>query len=264
MPDLNIGVQVASLRMPFKKALPKIAEMGASGVELDARYMFNPREMSDTAMRQIRKWLDDFNLKVCAVSFRTRRGYDVADDLQSRIEATKSAMRFAYAMGTNVVINQVGQVPSEEEMESEEGRWSTLVQALTDLGNYGQRVGAWLAMETGTESGEDLARLIQALPEGSISVNLDPGNLIINGFSPDEAVQQLGHQIAHVHAKDGVRDLAQGRGLEVPLGRGTADFPNLLARLEEYNYRGYFTIERENASDPLHEISLAAQFLSNI
>lgn len=264
MPDINIGVQVASLRMPFKKALPRIAEMGATAVELDARHMFNPREMTDTALRQIRKWLDDYNLKVCAVSFRTRRGYDVLEDLQTRIEATKAAMKFAYSVGTSVVINQVGQVPTADEVEAQDPRWETLLHALTDLGNYGQRVGAWIAMETGTENGEDLARLIAALPEGSATVNLDPGNLIINGFSPSEAVQHLGSHIAHVHAKDGVRDLAQGRGLEVPLGRGSADFPNLLGQLEEHNYRGYFTIERENAADPVTEIGLATQYLRNM
>lgn len=264
MPDLKIGVQVASLRMPFKKALPHIAKMGATAVELDARNMFNAREMSETALRQIRKWLDDYNLQVCAVSFRTRRGYDVAEDLQSRIEATKSAMSFAYSMGTSVVINQVGQVPSQEEIDANDPRWETLRAALTDLGTYGQRAGAWLAMETGTESGEDLARLIAALPEGTATVNFDPGNLIVNGFSPSEAVRSLGPYITHVHAKDGVRDLAQGRGLEVALGRGSADFPNLLGQLEEFNYRGFFTIEREQSSDPLTEISLAAQYLRNL
>ena len=67
-----------------------------------------------------------------------------------------------------------------------------------------------------------------------------------------------------VHAKDGVRDLAQGRGLEVPLGRGTVDFPELLGQLEEHNYRGYFTIERERADDPVFEIGQAVSFLRQI
>ena len=60
-----------------------------------------------------------------------------------------------------------------------------------------------------------------------------------------EAVEALGPRILHVHARDGVRDLARGRGLEVPLGRGSADFPGLLGALENFSYRGYFTIARE-------------------
>ncbi len=119
-------------------------------------------------------------------------------------------------------------------------------------------------METGSESGAEMAQLIEALPAGSVMVNLDPGNLIINGLSPAEAVDALGPHIAHVHARDGVRDLARGRGLEVPLGRGTADFPTLLAKLEEVGYRGYLTVERESSNAPLDEIALAVQFLKNM
>jgi len=121
-----------------------------------------------------------------------------------------------------------------------------------------------MAAETGTEAGEDLARLLSALPTECLAINLDPGNLIINGYSPHEAVAALGPHIVHVHAKDGVRDLAQGRGLEVPLGRGTADWPALIGALEDYQYRGHFTIEREKEDDPIPEISRAVQFLRNM
>jgi sugar phosphate isomerase/epimerase len=258
---LPIGVQIASMRMPLRQALPRIASMGATAVELDARGEFRPRDLTQSGLRQIRKWLDDYGLKVCAVSFRTHRGYDSEDELQPRLEATKEAMRFASAFRCPVVINQVGRIDPQQ---TDSRSWNCLVQALSDLGHFGQHVGAWLAMETGTESGADMARLIDALPPGSVMVNLDPGNLIVNGFSPDEAVRELGRHIAHVHAKDAVRDLARGRGLEVPLGRGSADFPSLLATLEEFGYRGYLTVERESPQNPLEEVSLAVEYLKNL
>jgi len=34
--------------------------------------------------------------------------------------------------------------------------------------------------------------------------------------------------------------------------------------LEEREYRGYFTIERENASDPVLEVGQAVQYLRNL
>ncbi|HEX7447774.1 MAG TPA: sugar phosphate isomerase/epimerase family protein, partial [Pirellulales bacterium] len=198
--------------------------------------------------------------RVAAVGFRTRRGYDVADQLERRIEATKAAMQLAYDLGASLVVNQVGRVPAE----SEGSAWSLLGEALGELGAYGQRVGALLAAETGSESGGDLRRLIDALPPGSLAVALNPGNLIVNGFSPLEAVAELGPHIQYVHAKDGVRDLARGRGVEVELGRGSADFPALLGALEEHDYRGYWTIEREHAADPIHEIGQAVSYLQNL
>lgn len=260
MPQLRVGIQLSNLRLPFKKALLTAARLGADAVEIDARFQLKPGEFTRTAIRQLRKTLNDHNLRVCAVGFRTRRGYDNLQDLDQRVQATKEAMQFAYDLGSSVVINQIGRVP-----EAEDGPgWTTLIEVLTDLGNHGQRVGACLAAETGTEDGAELARLVDALPPGSLTVNFDPGNLIINGFSAHDGIAALGMHVAHVHAKDAVRDLAQGRGLETPLGRGSVDFPELIGVLEEHNYRGYFTVEREQATDPVTEIGHAVQYLRNL
>jgi sugar phosphate isomerase/epimerase len=261
VPAVRIGVQLASLRLPLKRALPTAAQLGASAVELDARGEIRPAEWTDTAVRQLRKMLGDLNLRVCAVSFQTRRGYDVPEDLERRVDATKSAMQFARRVGAPVVVNQIGRVPEQASGAS----WNQLMEVLDDLGRFGQRVGATLAAETGSESGPDLARLLAALPsESLVGVSLDPGNLIINGFSALEAVSALGDRVLYVHAKDAVRDLAQGRGLEVPLGRGSADFPAILGALEEFGYQGYFTIEREKCDDPVTEVGQAVQYLKQL
>ena len=75
-----------------------------------------------------------------------------------------------------------------------------------------------------------------------------------------EAVELLGPDVLHVHACDAVRDLA-GRGNEVELGRGTADFPELLGRLTEFDYRGWITIERRDSANPIAEIENAVAYL---
>lgn len=260
MPQLRVGIQLSSLRLPFKQALLTAARLGADAVEIDARYQLKPSEFTRTGIRQIRKTLDDHNVRVCAIGFPTRRGYDNVNELDQRVQATKEAMQFAYDLGSSIVVNQIGRVP-----EAEDGpAWQTLLEVLTDLGAYGQRVGAFLAAETGTEAGSDLARLINALPPGSLPVCFDPGNLIINGFSAHDGIDALGMHVVHVHAKDAVRDLAQGRGLETPLGRGSVDFPELIGVLEEHNYRGCFTVERQHAEDPVTEIGQAVQYLRNL
>jgi sugar phosphate isomerase/epimerase len=260
MPALKIGIQLKSLRLPFKAALQTAQRLGAAAVEIDARGEIRPHEMTETGLRQLRKMLEDLNLRVAAVGYHTRRGYNVAEDLDRRIEGTKAAMKFARDLGSSVVINQIGRVPAEPE-----GRdWQTLLEVLSDLGRYGQHIGTTLAAETGSESGVDLARLIDALPPGAAAVNFDPGNLIANGFSTLDAVQALGQHIIHVHAKDGVHDRAQGRGVEVPLGRGAADFPALLGALEERDYRGYFTLERTGGDDPVFEIGQGVKYLQSM
>ncbi len=257
---IKLGVQLASLRLPFKKALLTAAQLGATGVEIDARGEITPQDLTRTGVRQIQKVLNDLNLRVCAVGFHTRRGYNVADDIDRRVDATKQAMRMARQLGAPVVINHVGRIPSE----SSGSEWEILVQVLTDLGKFGQHIGAFLAAETGTEPGADLARLIQALPTGTLAVNFNPGNLVLHGYSPLEALEQLGPNILHVHAKDGVRDLGKGLGMEVPLGRGEVDFHGLIGALEEHRYNGFFTIERTQAANPELEIGQAIEFLKSL
>src|SRR6185503_7110898 len=118
-----------------------------------------------------------------------------------------------------------------------------------------------LAAETGTESGEELRRLIDRLPPGAIGVDFNPANLIVNGHSPQEAIRALAPYVLHIHATDATRDLAVGRGIEVALGQGSAELPEVLAALEEHQYRGYITVSRRGADDPVAAVRQGVEFL---
>jgi sugar phosphate isomerase/epimerase len=260
MPALRIGIQLNCLGLPLKRALYTARELGADAVELDARSAdLKPLMQSVTAIRELRKLLSDLELRVSAVGFRTRRGYDTLEDLEARVAATRQAMRFAHSVGARFVVNQLGFVPEPSEEESEGFR--LLTDVLRDLGTFGHHEGALLVAETGAESAATLRRLIDAMPPGTIGIDLNPGNLIINGQAPLEMIEALGGEILHVHASDAVRDLARRRGLEVALGRGVADYPALLGALEERDFRGDITIQRLQSEDPVYEIGQAVQYL---
>lgn len=229
------------------------------GVEIDARSELPPGELSQTGRRQFQKLLADLGLSVAAISFPTRRGYDDSNDLERRVAATQNAMKFAQSLGAGVVVNRVGQVPSDEK----DPRFVRLVEALTGLGVYGERVGARLAAQTGSESGVDLERLIAALPEQTVGVDFHPSGLIHHGHSPAEAAAALGRHILHVHACDAVRDFARSEVIDVELGRGAADVPALLGQLEEFNYRGWVTLEC-STSEPIAEAENAVAFLRSL
>ena len=72
----------------------------------------------------------------------------------------------------------------------------------------------------------------------------------------------LKDRIQLVCAVDGVLDLAAGRGLSVPLGRGTADFPELIGLLEEVQFRGRYVVGRPDSS--LAELEQGLQYLKNL
>ncbi len=260
MLQLKKGLRLDCLRQPFKQALVTAARIGAEGVEINGRTDVRSTEMSRTAIRHLAKILADLNLKVCAVHFPTRRGYDDVADLERRIEATKAAMTLAYELGCSVVINKIGRVPEDAQSD----RWQTMVQALTDIGNHAQKAGAWLAAQTGDEDGKTLKGLLDSLPPMSLGVDFDPGDLMINGFSTSDAIKQLGAHVMSFRARDAVRDFAQGRGVEVQLGRGSIDWAELLGVLEEHNYAGYLTVDRQTDANPVAECGQALEYLTNL
>ncbi len=259
MLQLKIGIHLPSLRAGLRDALPLAAKLGADAVEIDAHLNLRPGEFSQTALRQLRKTLDDFRLRVCAISFRTRRGFGDLEQLDARVLRTKEVMRMAHALGTAIVVVHLGSIPPKPEGP----QWNLLVEVLADLGRHGQHVGAMLAAQTVATSGADLARLIAALPDGSLGVDFDPGQLVVSGADPQEDAELLGPHVLHVHATDAVRDLGRGRNVEVPLGRGSVDWPALLGKLEQRGYRGYFTIQRDSAN-PEVEIGQAVHYLRSL
>src|SRR6185436_5644226 len=99
MLQIKLAVELASLRLPLKKGLLTARELGAEAVEIDLRNELTPDDLSRTGVRQLRKMLDDLNLRISAVAFRTRRGYAALEDLEARIDATKRAMQTAYELG---------------------------------------------------------------------------------------------------------------------------------------------------------------------
>ncbi len=257
MLKLKTGIRTESFQLPLKSAIQLAGEIGVDGIEVNARTELRPNDLSKTAIRHIKKLLSDQNLKICSVAFLTRRGYGDSDDLERRVEATKAAMRMAYDLGCDHVSNSVS-----AETGSSENR-STLVEALTDIGMFGQRVGARLAIRTGSDDGQTLSELISAVPMASIAVDFDPAELLLNKHSPVEVLKSVGQHVVHFRARDAVHDLTAGQSVVVQLGRGSNDWPSLLATLEENHYDGFLTLVPQNERAVV-ETQESLEYLQNL
>lgn len=256
----RISIQTRSLRSPLRAALPQAAAIGADGVEIDARNELQIADFSQTAMRQFKRLLEDHRLQVAAVAFPTRRGLDDPEDLERRLLALREAMEFAYRVGARVLTYRLGDaLPEAAEEESESAQRATLLESLNVLALHGERVGARLAIASGT-SPEAQDQLLRALPEATVGIDLDPALLISASHNPSEAAQRLGHAALHVRANDAVRETG-GRAQETALGRGEADLPEVLAALEEHGYQGWLTAERREGSDPAGDLANAVAYL---
>ena len=54
-----LSVSTLALSSDLRTALKRARNLGFRGVEIDARGGLNPEQVSQTGLRQIRKWLDD-------------------------------------------------------------------------------------------------------------------------------------------------------------------------------------------------------------
>jgi sugar phosphate isomerase/epimerase len=253
---LRIAVQTRSLAQPFKQALHAVRGIQADGVQIDAREELRPQELSDTAVRQLRKLLDDLNLRVGSITFASRRGYAEAEDLDRRLEATVDAMRMASRLGAQSLVFAVGALPAPEARER-----ATLVEALTALAGHGSRWGVLLAAQCPTAHPDELNSLLSELPDGLVGVDLNPADIIRTGGRPADFVSVLGRRVTHIFANDAVRGFGGAAAIDAPLGRGSADVPQLMAALEEHNYRGWATVERRNSPRPAEECGDAVAYL---
>jgi sugar phosphate isomerase/epimerase len=256
---LRIATQTRALAQSFKKALHTAASLGCDGVQFDARNELRPAELSDTGLRQLRKMLDDLNLRVGSLSFPTRRGYTEPTDLDRRVHATVAALKLASQLRAPVLVCDLGRLPALESHEQ-----NTLTEVFTMLGSQALRQGVQLAAQMRFENFAQVKSFIATLPEGSLFLDLNPAQLLNDGHAPVDFVKELGRHVAHVHANDAVRDFASRRVIDTVLGRGSVDFESLLGQLEEFNYRGWLTIERRASETIADECADAVKFLRAI
>jgi L-ribulose-5-phosphate 3-epimerase len=256
----KIGVRLESLGLPLRKAIETCARMGASGVQVDAVGDLDPRVLSATGRREFRQLLKNYRLELSALGCPLWTGLDMPEGQEARIDQLQMVMALSFELGPRIVVAEVGRVPED----AKDPRAALLSEALLVLGQHGDRVGAVLALETGLESGAALRAFLDRFDTGGLGVNLDPANLLVHGFDPYDAIRVLGDKIVHIHAKDARESGASRQAQEVPLGHGDIDWLAFLGACEEFEYRGYLTIEREGGNDRVQEVAAGVKFLRRL
>jgi L-ribulose-5-phosphate 3-epimerase len=162
---------------------------------------------------------------------------------QQRVDNFKRASDFARRLGVPALHTHYGFIPENPNDPEYEG----VVAALREVAQHIKGNGQMMLYETGQETPITMLRAINDVGIDCQFVNLDCANLILYGKgNPVDALDVLGHLVRGTHAKDGLfptnpREL----GEEVPIGKGRANFPQLIPRLKELGYTGPLTIERE-------------------
>jgi sugar phosphate isomerase/epimerase len=257
MGRLKIGVRLESLGLPLRRALQEAERLEVAGVQADAAGDLAPQNLSQTGRREFRHLLRAHNLELTALGCPLRRGLDTADNLEPRLEHVQRVMSLSFDLGPRVAVVQAGRVPDKPD----DPRAGLLTEALRALGSHGDRTGTTLALETGLESGQALCDFLNRFDTGGLGVNLDPGNLVMNGFDPYESARALHGKVVRCDARDARQSGPSRAAREVPLGHGDIDWMLFVSVLEEIDYRGWLTVEREGGDNRLADVEAGVRFL---
>jgi sugar phosphate isomerase/epimerase len=181
----------------------------------------------------------------------------------ARIVQMKKASDFAKQCGIAAVQTHCGFIPENPN----DPLYKEVVTAISEVATYCKRNGQSLRYETGQETPITLVRTIQDVGLDNQGVNFDLANLILYGkANPVDAIELLGPYVQGIHAKDGLWPTnPKELGQEVPIGNGKVDFPRIIARLKELNYRGAVTIERETSGpQQMEDVRNAKTYLERL
>jgi L-ribulose-5-phosphate 3-epimerase len=257
MNRFKLGIVLETTGLPVRRALQEVARLGVNGVQVDAIGDLTPERLTDTGRREFRNLLKSYNLELSALNCPLRRGLDVADNLQPRIEHVRKAMQLAFDLGPRRVIVPLPKVPEDATAP----RALTAREALTALGTFGDRVGTVLALEAGLDPGDKVRDYLTSFDTGSLLVNFDPANFLLNGFDPLASLAALAGKVTHTHVRDGRAATVGGGAREVPIGAGDIEWMMYIATLESIDYHGFLTVDRESGDDRFRDAAAGVKFL---
>ena len=165
----------------------------------------------------------------------------------------------AVSLGLKLVTFHAGFVPHDP-ADPDYAKMLTRLAAVSEIfRNEGIAVG----LETGQETAEELASLMEVLNDSNVFINFDPANMLLYGKGdPIQALRLLAPWIRQVHIKDAVTSRVPGEwGEEVPVGTGEVNWHDFFSMLEEANYTGDLVIEREAGNQRLIDIRSARELV---
>lgn len=289
----SLALSTRELGLPFKKALLRVPQLGGRGVMIDARHEITARDFSESAQRELLRYLKELDLKISALCFPTR--HDLADQrsLDERVNALLNAMKLASQLKVRTLLIEMGTVPEpilESDSEQEEStptdssvedllspanlfqfqikpeqpydQYQVLLEVMQDLARVGNKLGVTVTI-TPTGPLPRLQEFLAKIKSGPVGINFDPSLCILEKQDPQEVVRCFHDRLMHVVARDRVQE-RNGQSQEVPIGQGEVSWEEVLALLTEADYRGWLTVQRTTGDQIAADLAGGIQFLQNV
>jgi L-ribulose-5-phosphate 3-epimerase len=256
MSRIQLGIVAECTDLPLRQAIQFAADLGCRAIQFDASGEMAPDRLGSTARRDLKNLLKSNRLELAALNAPLRRGLDVSDDQQPRLDYLRKVMDFSRDLGGTKTVVPCPIIPTDDE-----ARLQTLRESMTELCGYGDRVGQLMTLEAGVDSAQTLVTFFESLPVSSATIAYDPVNFLVNGHDPIATLTLLQSRMAYIMARDGRAVRTSGSVSELPLGAGDIDWIVIFAMLEAYEYRGAVTVRKLNGQNRKQDLQAGIQFL---
>jgi sugar phosphate isomerase/epimerase len=206
----------------------------------DATGPLSPSTLGDTARREVRHLLQSHLLSAVALRCPLRHGLEELNGLEARLERLRLAMQLSFDLGARLILLGLGTLPAEVT----DPQFERIKSALTELAQFGDRIGCRIALDAGLEPIEKMLALIQSIDSGSLGVSLDPATLLMEKQPMEATILAAKTVILHSYARDAVPRRIDRPAREVNLGEGDIDWLSWCGTLEASQYTGAYTIRQ--------------------
>lgn len=257
-------------------ALQVCVELGIRDVELRSIDDTSIIDLSPRKLHDIKSLLDDGGFSVCAIASPYLKTH-ISDDhvptgnvhsardipREQQQEVLKRSLEIAHLLDAPIVrAFSFWRVPEPESVRDE------ILQTLGEATEITRDAGKLLGLENehacNIGSGIEAAWYLERLPDPSLGLIWDPGNIAALGEEPDKSqYDAVAARIIHVHVKDG--DAIPASSF-VPPGQGACDWESQLRWLHEGGYAGLLSLETHFEHEGSKEAGtrLAASAIRNL
>jgi sugar phosphate isomerase/epimerase len=253
---ISLGLVAESTGLILRQAISHAAAWGCRAIVFEAVGDMAPDRLGETARRDLRNLLKSNRLELAAINVPLRRGLDIVEDQQARLDFIRKAMTLAGDIGGSRVI-----VPLPALANADDPREPILRESLQNLGRFGDRHGRTVALEAGLDPASDVVAMLNALECGSLAVAYDPMNWLANGHDPIKQLTPLLSRFSLMLARDGRTTRVSGGATELPLGAGEIDWISLFATIAASEWSGPVCVRRLSGGNALADLQSGITFL---
>ncbi len=222
------------------------------GVELDS-----PADY----LQQVRKQFDDANLAVsCIATSLTLSSHDTAER-QKSINAIKQSLRVADAVGAPYIRVQGGEFPANMEVT---GVIDYIADALGECAEYAEKekTRSMILLETSGSFSHSkyAAEVLSQVFSPKLGLLWDPLHPIRVLESVEDTYDLICQYVRHLHVSDYTFNEDQSKIVPTEPGEGLVPMDQIVDLLKSGNFRGYLSVEVENA-DPDEVLPKYAKYL---